>query len=33
MNTHIKFTQAFYMDTNKVGTCQGSMGKLFLELL
>jgi hypothetical protein len=33
MSTHIKFKPAFYMDTNKVGACQGSMGRLFLELL
>jgi hypothetical protein len=33
MSTHIKFTHVFYMDTNEVGTCQGSIGRLFLELL
>jgi hypothetical protein len=33
MSGHINFTHAFYMDTNEVGTCQGSMGRLFLELL
>jgi hypothetical protein len=33
MSTHIKFTQTFYMDTNEVGTCRDSMGRLFLELL